>query len=83
MNRANYAVVKETPEFILIRDLGPWDRHGTVTNDAERVVADFAPRLNGRRLLYYDSEDEMDELLVKDGKFAGFAVLPKLVGGQA
>jgi hypothetical protein len=75
VNRANYMVVKETTDFILIRDLGPWDKHGTVTNDAERVVADLAPRLEGRRLLYYDSEDELDEILVENGQFAGFKVL--------
>jgi len=27
----------------------------------------------GQRLLYYDSENELTELLHKDGKFVGFA----------
>jgi hypothetical protein len=36
------------------------------------VVEDLASMLNGRRLFYYDSEGELTELLVKDGKFAGF-----------
>jgi len=29
--------------------------------------------LRGRRLEYYDSDGHRDQLLVKDGQFAGFA----------
>lgn len=70
--RANFAVVEDAPAHIIIQDIGPWEVFPTVTNDAEAVVAELAPTLKGRRLLYYDSDGELDELMVKDGKFAGF-----------
>lgn len=77
MNRKpKYEIVEETDEYILIRDVGPWDEYLTVTNGAEYVVEELAPRLKGRRLEYYDSGDERDQLLVKDGKFDGFAPCP-------
>jgi len=44
-----------------------------VTNDTEAVVQELAPRLRGRRLEYFDSDGRLDQLLVTDGKFAGFA----------
>lgn len=81
MAQAKYGLVGDTPEAIIIRDLGPWDRHPTVTNDAPAVVAQLARRLQGRRLFYFDSEGDLDEILVRDGKFCGFspyrAVFPK------
>lgn len=68
----NFAVVTEDDNIIKIKDLGPWDQYMTITNGAEWVVEQLASRLNGRRLLYIDSEGDTDELLVKDGRFAGF-----------
>jgi hypothetical protein len=74
MNRnPRYSIVTQSNEFLLIQDVGPWDKHLTVTNGAEIVVEELAPVLNGRKLLYIDSEGNRDQLLVKDGKFAGFA----------
>lgn len=35
---AKYTVVEDTPERLVLKDLGPWDRHFTITNDAEGVV---------------------------------------------
>ena len=72
MRRANYSVIGDATDSLLLRDLGPWDRHPTITNDAEAVVEDMAPRLKGRRLFYYDSDNQITELLIKDGKFAGY-----------
>lgn len=73
MNRkANYELVEQTTEYVLIRDVGPWDKFLTVTNAAEEVVAELASMLNGRRLDYRDSEGERWVLLIKDGKFHGF-----------
>jgi hypothetical protein len=83
---ANYEIVTDVPGVLkstgglVIRDLGPWDVHFTVTNDAECVVqrllttGALAP---GQRLFYWDSEGLLDELLVKDGNFAGFAPGPR------
>lgn len=74
--RARYEKVSAEAARLVIRDLGPWDIHPTVTNDAENVVAELAEEgmlWDGRRLFYYDSEGRLDELLVRDGRFAGFA----------
>lgn len=68
--QAQFAIVDQTPVAMVIRDIGPWDRHFTVKNDAEGVVKRLAPILNGRRLFYFDSEGELGELLVKQSKFA-------------
>lgn len=71
--KANFTAELNLPDRVILRDVGPWDSHLTITNDAEGVVADVAPILRGRKLFYYDSDGELGELLVKDGKFAGFA----------
>lgn len=73
MRKPHYEIVSEDQDCVLIKDLGPWSQHPTVTNAAEEVVEQLVPMLNGRRLEYYDSEGQRDQLLVKDGKFAGFA----------
>jgi hypothetical protein len=72
-------------EKVVIRDEGPWNRHMTVTNDASWVVGEIAPKLNGRRLFYFDSEGQYDELVVVDGKFSRFAPGPsrELAAGVA
>jgi len=75
MREPRFEVLSETKDCVLIRDIGPWDKHPTVTNAAERVVELLAPMLRGRRLEYYDSGGYRDQLLVKDGKFAGFGLL--------
>jgi len=59
---ANYRVVEDTPKKLVLEDIGPWDEHFTITNDAENVVNELRGRLNGRRLFYYDSEGELTEI---------------------
>jgi hypothetical protein len=80
MRHANFAVVEAGANGVYIRDLGPWDEHPTVTNDAKDVVellirSKILP-LSGR-LFCFDSEDHLDELLVKDGRFGGFVLGPQ------
>jgi hypothetical protein len=73
--KANYAVVNRTETFLVIKDVGPWDVYMTVTNAAEAVVADLLGTGDlraGQRLLYYDSEEQLDEILIDGGRFAGF-----------
>lgn len=77
---SRYEIVQNTPgSTLIIRDVGH-ENHRSVTNDAENVVDDLAllgwlPP--GRRLFYYDSEGQLDELLVRDGKFAGYKAGPR------
>lgn len=64
--------------FFVIRDYGNGNQL-SVTNDAENVVAQvvsLASYTPDQRLLYYDSEGNLDELKIKDGKFAVFAPGP-------
>lgn len=72
-----YKIVEQTPDYVLIRDTGPWDEHPTVTNGAEDVVAELASMLAGRRLEYIDSLGNRDQLLVRDGQFDGFAPIQR------
>lgn len=83
MNRsANFYVMGERTDCdaLVLIDVGPWNIHPSVTNDAENVVrrllesGDLKP---GQRLMYYDSEGNLDEILIADGQFAGFAPGPR------
>lgn len=80
MNRARYEIVEDLPgKPLVIRDVGPWDRHASVTNDAENVAAELfrAGKLpDGRRLFYIDSDGIKDEILHQGGRFLGFAPGP-------
>lgn len=72
--KPSFEIWTENKFCVIIYDLGPWDKYLSVTNGAEEVVAGLLPMLRGRRLLYYDSEGELGELLIADGKFAGFGL---------
>ena len=76
MRHANFKIVDETQTQVVIKDCGPWSQHPTITNDAEWVVEQLACRLRGRLLLYFDSDGRLDQLLVNEGRFAGFAPAP-------
>ena len=76
MRCANYSIVADNDKELVIMDVGPWDQFTTITNSAEAVVEELAGRLGDRKLYYYDSENNLDELLVKDERFAGFAPGP-------
>ena len=73
---AKYRVVKFTNNKIILRDVGPWNQHKTITNDAESVIAELHRdrNLTGRRVFYYDSNDDPAELTHNNkGRFTGFA----------
>lgn len=79
--RAEWELVSSDERRIIIRDVGH-RRAKSVTNDVANVVADLLPALRGRRLFYFDSDEQLDEILVRDGKFAGFApVAPEIAVG--
>ena len=78
MAPARWEFVTSTPDTLTIRDIGG-PRCLTVTNDAEDVVAAVHDEegLGARRLLYYDSVGDLDELLHDGrGRFLGFAPGP-------
>lgn len=70
---ARFTIVNDGPDILVIKDVGPWNKHPTVTNDADNVVAKLAPTLNGRRLRYIDSLGTENELVVRNGRFSHFA----------
>ena len=74
MRHANYRIVREDSDELIIEDVGPWNEHPTITNDAEWVVEQVAPLLRGRLLFYFDSAGDLDRLVVRAGRFAGFVV---------
>jgi len=70
MARARYDVVSITPEIVTVQDEnGPV----SVTNDAETVVREVAEQYPGKRIWYFDSDGNLDELLHDNGVFKGFA----------
>lgn len=73
MRRARYMIVRENDHGVLICDLGPWDQHPTVTNAAEQVVAELLPMIRGRRLYYFDSNGELTELVIRNGRLLSYA----------
>ena len=63
---------------LIIRDLGPWNQYPTVTNAAEDTIQWLAENgylSKGRRVFYFDSEGDLDELIIEDGKFKDFGIL--------
>jgi len=81
MSEAHYTLVDTAiGDCVCIRDLGPWDQYKTITNDAETVVLELVE--NGelpddKRLFYYDSYGQLDEILHEKGKFKGIIAGPR------
>ena len=61
--RSNYNIIKDTKDYILLKDIGPWDIYKTITNDAEGIIYDLKHILNQRQLRYIDSEGDTCALL--------------------
>ena len=85
MNHARYHVLHATAAAVVTKDVGPWTRNPTVTNDAEHVVselrargefADDNPHGARTRLFYFDSEGNFDEIVMgPSGHFLAFAAI--------
>jgi hypothetical protein len=76
-NNSVYEVVcdESTEDRLVIRDVGDHRQVLTITNDAERVVDELRSMgalPPGRRLFYYDSQGELDEIVVNDHGFVCF-----------
>lgn len=77
MRRAQWEIEdwNSTPQCLVIRDVGDHSICKTITNDVESVVELLVAQGHlplGRRLMYYDSEGAFDEIVVQNGRFAGF-----------
>jgi hypothetical protein len=73
---ANFKIMEQRENFVIIKDIGPWDKHISVTNDAEWVVQRLFRDndiIEGQKLFYIDSEGQADEILIENGQFKGFA----------
>ena len=72
-----YEILEQRPDRVLLRDTG---EGLSITNGADRVVEELPEKLqsgglDGRRLLYIDTLNRVDEILVRDGEFAGIKLL--------
>lgn len=74
MFTADYDVVKVAEDMVWIVDLDRGNR--SVTNDAERVVAELAKQYGERRIIYRDSMGRWDELVHEAGRFTGYRPVP-------
>lgn len=75
----NAEAVRITHDYILLRDIGPWDKFKTITNAAEEVVKELYSNLNGQKIYYIDSEGDLAELKYdENGNFLGFGSNVKL-----
>lgn len=75
--RSNFHILSNSPDKIVLEDLGPWDHFSTITNDAENVVKylhNSGQATGAKQIIYYDSDGEATQL-VHDGKgnFVDFA----------
>lgn len=75
--KSNFTILSNSPDVIVLQDLGPWDHFQTITNDAENVVAYL--HKSGRlvpptkQIVYFDSEGVTTELRHDGmGNFTGF-----------
>ena len=80
MGRANYQILVDREKFVLLNDAGPWDKHKTITNDAEHVVAEMYidNNLGSRNLFYIDSDGDMCQLVHEAGVFKDFRPVGRL-----
>lgn len=53
--------------LVVIKDVGPWDSHLTITNDAEYVYDTISKLYPGYEIHYFDSDEELTRLFMKDG----------------
>ncbi len=65
---------------LIISDMSDTSGGPTITNSAEKIVKELFERgwlEEGRRLFYFDTDNDLDEIIIKDGAFRGFAPGPK------
>jgi hypothetical protein len=76
MVKANYSIICNVKNALIIQDDGPWDDYKTITNDVEYVVNELytSGLLNNNKvLLYVDSDNELAIIRHCSGQFLEFA----------
>ena len=68
---ADFEIIFVESEFILLKDLDLGNK--SVTNDAEAVVEMILDSFGDKRIFYYDSTNDIDELCHDKKRFTGFA----------
>ena len=80
MHDCNFEIVANDGNRLVIRDLGPWDKFKTITNGADELVPWLHQNdkiADGKKLYYYDSSGDCDEIIHADGQFVRFAPGPR------
>ena len=75
--RANFDIVENSDTRVVLRDVGPWSHFKTITNEVEAVVWGLLQDgilTTKKRLFYYDSENEYDEIAFNERGFTEFKV---------
>lgn len=76
MIKSNFIINRVTPEVIELKDIGPWNKYQTITNDAEAVVAHLHQKemlTPEKQIVYMDSNGEWTEIFHDGmGNFEGF-----------
>ena len=73
--KCNFVIEKNNLTYLLVKDIGPWNKYKSITNDIENLVKFLYERgtlYNEKVFEYIDSEDEICEIQHLDGKFIGF-----------
>jgi hypothetical protein len=72
-DHAGYEVLTSNVQFIYLEDSGH-NQFKTVTNDAEYILSRLNEEygIGNKRIFYKDSSGEIDEIVHKNGIFAGF-----------
>lgn len=68
---AEFEIVINSDEFIVIRDVGADCR--SITNDAEAVIKMLLAYYADKRVFYFDSSGDLDELCHNGVRFTGFS----------
>jgi hypothetical protein len=73
--KSNYEIISNKFGRVVIKDIGPWDKFFTVTNNAENVVIELVQKgvlKPGNRLFYFDSVGDLSEIKIVGDKFCRF-----------
>lgn len=74
--KCNFVIEANYLTYLLVKDVGPWDKYKSITNDVENLVEFLYERgmLHSNKVFeYIDSEGEKCRIQHLDGKFVSFS----------